>query len=197
VQNPEEKLDQLRRSSVIEFEHLRKDEHPNPPLRALPEYSAIEAKDERIAHVPLSGGSSPHGLQQPMGLDGANDQAIPGSFSNIADKDFASNEPAPDVRTGSGDRSFAHGDKSVAPQHYSSQDFSKGGSSTVGQGFSSLTSQQATSPDQTAGHHSLSGGHKIQAPSGNMTFTVPSFDNSGSSDAKAEGHELSPTTTRT
>jgi glycogenin glucosyltransferase len=166
VKNPEEKLDQLRRSSVIEFEHLKKDEHPNPPLRALPEHSVVDAKDENTAHVPLSGGSSSHGL---MGLAGANDQSIPGSFPNIADKDFASDDPAPNVRTGSGDRSFAHGDESVAPQHYSIQDFSNGGSSTFGQGFSSSTSQQVTSPDQTAGHHSLSAGHQIQAPSGDMT----------------------------
>jgi glycogenin glucosyltransferase len=150
VKNPEEKLDQLRRSSVIEFEHLKKDEHPNPPLRALPEHSVVDAKDENTAHVPLSRGSSPHGL---MGIDGADDQSIPGSFPNIADKDF---DPAPNVRTGSGDRSFAHGDESVAPQHYSSQDFSNGGSSTFGQGFSSSTSQQVTSPDAEVEGNELS-----------------------------------------
>jgi glycogenin glucosyltransferase len=189
VQNPEEKLDQLRRSSLIEFEHLKKDEHPNPPLRALPEHSVVDSSD-----APMSGGSSAPGL---MGLDGANDQPVPGSSPNIAGKDFVSNDTAPDVRKGSGDRSFAHGDESVAPQHYSSQDFSKGGSSTFGQDFSSSTSQQVTSPDQTAGHHSLSGGHQIQAPNGNMTFTVPSFDDGSAAESKAEGHELSPTTTRT
>jgi glycogenin glucosyltransferase len=174
----------LRRSSLIEFEHLKKDEHPNPPLRALPEHSVVDANDTKTPQDPS------------MGLDGAKDQAIPGSFPDIADKDFADNDPVPDVRTGSGERSFAHGDESVAPQHYSSQDFSEGGSNTIGQGFSSTMSQPATSPDQTAGHHSLSGGHQLQAPGGNMTFTAPSFDDGSASESKAEGHELSPTTTR-
>ncbi|KAI5379739.1 nucleotide-diphospho-sugar transferase [Alternaria alternata] len=72
--NPEEKLDQLRRSSLIEFEHLKKDEHPNPPMRALPEHSVVEKKEA---------GTS-------FGLDGANDQAVPGSFPHVAEKDFAS-----------------------------------------------------------------------------------------------------------
>ena len=193
MQNPEEKLDQLRRSSLIEFEHLKKDEHPNPPLRALPEHSVVDSNDRKTSHVPLSGGSTPHGL---MGLDGANDQPIPASFPSITEKDFVSNDTAPDVRTGSGERSFAHGDESVAPQHYSSQDFSRAASSTLGQDFSSSTSQQVTSPDQSAGHHSLSGGHQIQAPGGN-TFTVPSFDDGSATGSKAEGRELSPTTTRT
>ena len=92
MKNPEEKLDQLRRSSLIEFEHLKKDEHPNPPMRALPEHSVVEKKEA---------GTS-------FGLDGANDQAVPGSFPHIAEKDFASSDPAPDVRPGFGDRSFAH-----------------------------------------------------------------------------------------
>ena len=125
MKNPEEKLDQLRRSSLIEFEHLKKDEHPNPPMRALPEHSVVEKKEA---------GTS-------FGLDGANDQAVPGSFPHVAEKDFASSDPAPDVRPGFGDRSFAHGDENSAPDHYSKQDFSSGSSSTFGQNFSSSTSQ--------------------------------------------------------
>jgi hypothetical protein len=39
LKNPEAKLDELRRSSVVEFEHLKKDPHPDPPLRPLPEHS--------------------------------------------------------------------------------------------------------------------------------------------------------------
>lgn len=37
--NPIEKLEELRRSSLIEFEHLKQPNHPVPPLRELPEHS--------------------------------------------------------------------------------------------------------------------------------------------------------------
>jgi len=176
--NPEEKLDQLRRSSLIEFEHLKKDEHPNPPMRALPEHSVVEKKEA---------GTS-------FGLDGANDQAVPGSFPHVAEKDFASSDPAPDVRPGFGDRSFAHGDENSAPDHYSKQDFSSGSSSTFGQNFSSSTSQ-ATAHEQSASHDSLASGQQVQ--SGGMTFTVPTFDDGTSADVQAAGDELSPTQSRT
>ncbi|KAL6166251.1 glycogenin glucosyltransferase [Exserohilum turcicum] len=43
--DPEEKLEELRRSSLIEFEHLKKDEHPDPPRRELPEHSIVGAAD--------------------------------------------------------------------------------------------------------------------------------------------------------
>ncbi|KAJ4361002.1 glycogenin glucosyltransferase [Didymosphaeria variabile] len=39
IGNPEEKLEQLRRSSLIEFEHLKSPNHPKAPLRKLPEHS--------------------------------------------------------------------------------------------------------------------------------------------------------------
>jgi glycogenin glucosyltransferase len=158
VQNPDERLDQLRRSSLIEFEHLKKDEHPNPPLRALPEHSILGENEAST------------------GSDGANDNPTP-----IAEKDFATQEHAPDVRKGSGQRSFAHGDESVAPQHYSSQDFS-GSSSTFGQNFSSSTE-----------HHG-----QQQVQSGNMTFNLPDFgDGSSADDAKTGGDDsLSPTQSR-
>jgi hypothetical protein len=127
------------------------------------------------------------------GFDGANDQAVPGSFP-IAEGDFANNGPAPDVRAGSGERSFAHSDESTAPQHYSSQDFSARSSSTFGQGFSSSTSQQVTFPVQSAGHHSLSTGQQVQA--GKMTFKVPDFGDGSSADAEAGDDILSPTQSR-
>lgn len=60
MKNPNAKLEELRRSSLIEFEHLTKDPHPDPPLRALPEHSILE--DEPPAPAGLSGGASPHGL---------------------------------------------------------------------------------------------------------------------------------------
>jgi glycogenin glucosyltransferase len=175
--NPEEKLDQLRRSSLIEFEHLKKDEHPDPPMRALPEHSVAGEKEK---------GTS-------FGLDGANDQGIPGSSPNVAEKDFASSDPAPDVRPSSGDRSFAYGDEGSVPQHYSQQDFSSGASSTFGHNFSSSTTQ-VTSKEQTTSQSSLSSGEQVQA--GGMTFTLPTFDNSNPADAQATGDDLSPTQSR-
>jgi glycogenin glucosyltransferase len=178
LKNPEEKLDELRRSSLIEFEHLKKDEHPNPPMRALPEHSVAEEKET---------GTS-------FGLDGADDKAVPGSFPHVVERDFASSDPAPDVRPSSGDRSFAQSEESFSPQHYSTQDFSSGSSSTFGHNFSSSTSQ-VTSKEQTAGHHSLSSGHQVQA--GGTTFTVPAFDDDTSADAQAAGDDLSPTQSRT
>ncbi|CAA9958885.1 Glycosyltransferase family 8 protein [Pyrenophora teres f. maculata] len=69
--NPEERLDQLRRSSLMEFEHLKKDEHPDPPLRALPEHSIAGEKEAGASHAPL-------------GSDGAND--------GPAEKDFATSQ---------------------------------------------------------------------------------------------------------
>ncbi|KAF2477057.1 nucleotide-diphospho-sugar transferase [Lindgomyces ingoldianus] len=62
--NPEERLDQLRRSSVLEFEHLKAPVHSQPPLRELPEHSIPKRETSVHHHVPLSGGSSPHELDQ-------------------------------------------------------------------------------------------------------------------------------------
>lgn len=68
MKNPEARLEQLRRSSLVEIEHMTKDPHPDPPLRALPEHSIID--DEPATQYPggLSGGASLHGL------DGTADQ---------------------------------------------------------------------------------------------------------------------------
>lgn len=70
MKNPNEKLDELRRSSLIEFEHLKKDPHPDLPLRALPEHSVL-TDDVEAPHVPLSGGASPHGINH---FDGASEK---------------------------------------------------------------------------------------------------------------------------
>ncbi|OCL13862.1 glycosyltransferase family 8 protein [Glonium stellatum] len=70
--DPEEKLEQLRRSSLLEFEHLtqseKKKQH-SPPLRELPEHSVPTPSDKQALHhhLELAGGGSPHGL----GLDQA------------------------------------------------------------------------------------------------------------------------------
>ncbi|KAF2202383.1 nucleotide-diphospho-sugar transferase [Delitschia confertaspora ATCC 74209] len=53
--DPEERLEQLRRSSLLEFEHLKSPVHPQPPLRELPEHSV--AKEETSMHHHISSGS--------------------------------------------------------------------------------------------------------------------------------------------
>ncbi|KAF2729183.1 nucleotide-diphospho-sugar transferase [Polyplosphaeria fusca] len=53
--NPEEKLDKLRRSSLLEFEHLKSPVHPQVPLRELPEHSTEHAESAQHHHFPNSG----------------------------------------------------------------------------------------------------------------------------------------------
>jgi glycogenin glucosyltransferase len=68
VKNPNASLEQLRRSSVAEFEHLKKDPHPDPPLRALPEHSVLHGESATATHHSLGGVSV-------GGLDGSADQS--------------------------------------------------------------------------------------------------------------------------
>jgi len=65
--NPEEKLDELRRSSLIELEHLKQPNHPMAPLRELPEHSVGLPESAVRDNVK-------RGLDDPVGLhDGAQD----------------------------------------------------------------------------------------------------------------------------
>jgi glycogenin glucosyltransferase len=66
VKNPEEQLDQLRRSSVLEFEHLKSPEHPTAPLRDLPEHSVDSAE---LHHLSLDGtadANKTNGAEKPL-----------------------------------------------------------------------------------------------------------------------------------
>ena len=74
--NPNEKLEELRRSSVLEFEHLKQPDHPHPPLRALPEHSV---PPDTAVHHHLTGTPSHE-------YDGASEK----SAEPVAAKDFAS-----------------------------------------------------------------------------------------------------------
>lgn len=85
MKNPEAKLDELRRSSLIEFEHLKKDEHPDPPLRALPEHST----EDKTASDEATEGSA-----KAPELDGAKDSTKTEAVPDISSKDFAASEPA-------------------------------------------------------------------------------------------------------
>jgi glycogenin glucosyltransferase len=58
LKNPDEMLEQLRRSSVLEFEHLKSPDHPQPPLRKLPEHSVPKPSTSVQHHV---GPGSPMG----------------------------------------------------------------------------------------------------------------------------------------
>jgi glycogenin glucosyltransferase len=60
IKNPVQKLEELRRSSLLEFEHLKAPVHPEPPLRALPEHS-------------VPGPGAPRSSSAEYGLDGASD----------------------------------------------------------------------------------------------------------------------------
>jgi hypothetical protein len=62
VKNPNARLEQLRRTSLVEIEHLTKDPHPDPPLRSLPEHSVLPNEESSEPHPTLSGGASLHGL---------------------------------------------------------------------------------------------------------------------------------------
>jgi glycogenin glucosyltransferase len=88
--NPAEKLDELRRSSVTEFEHLKQPNHPMAPLRELPEHSVgpVAQPDDRIdssqglsssertAEKPPPG--KPLFKEPDFGSDGSSDQKLEG-----------------------------------------------------------------------------------------------------------------------
>ncbi|KAF2742753.1 glycosyltransferase family 8 protein [Sporormia fimetaria CBS 119925] len=52
--NPNEKLEQLRRTSLLEFEHLKSPNHPVPPLRALPQHSVPSPKESGKEQAPAA-----------------------------------------------------------------------------------------------------------------------------------------------
>jgi glycogenin glucosyltransferase len=62
IKNPDARLEQLRRSSLVEIEHLTKDPHPDPPLRTLPEHSVLPDDESSVPHPTFRGGASSHGL---------------------------------------------------------------------------------------------------------------------------------------
>jgi glycogenin glucosyltransferase len=76
TKDPNEKLEQLRRSSVLELEHLKQPDHPHPPLRALPEHSV---PPDTAVHHHLAGKPSHEYV-------GASDK----SAEPVAVKDYAS-----------------------------------------------------------------------------------------------------------
>ncbi|KAJ4361810.1 glycogenin glucosyltransferase [Neocucurbitaria cava] len=208
--NPNEKLNELRRSSLIEFEHLKKDPHPDPPLRALPEHSVLTENDAEASHVPLSGGASPHGINH---FDGASEKknmtAEHHSLGHVRNgsatedqlkgeqtgEEPAEQPPAPSL------------DKTQAPEARGARFFAERGftsqpnSSTEHSGghshnsSSSTTSQQSYSTQQSQQQQSSSTSQQIQA--GKTTFTLPDFGDATSGETKVGREEvLSPTQTK-
>lgn len=198
MKNPNAKLEQLRRTSLVEIEHLTKDPHPDPPLRALPEHSVLEDKDVTTSRPPQSGGASSQGPNTASGFVGAQesksghvdnssaDQSVPG----IAAVDFAQG-------TGAREGSKSSGGNSSEGLFFTSQGLSHASSSTSQQqsssSYSSSTShQQTSSSDSSTQQSSSSTGQRIQ--SGKMTFTLPDFGkDNGPESAAAQEDVLSPT----
>lgn len=103
-----ERLDQLRRSSLLEFEHLVKDEHPNPPLRALPEHSIPTEGEKDVTQTSLVGRKS----SQSSDMMAASPLPI---TSGIAQRDFATETPGSSL-PGSSSQDFASGASSASAQ---------------------------------------------------------------------------------
>ncbi|KAF2450049.1 glycosyltransferase family 8 protein [Karstenula rhodostoma CBS 690.94] len=95
--NPGEKLEQLRRSSLVEFEHLKSPNHPQAPLRTLPEHSVD------LGHPPSSPSKANASDSNFVNSDG------PGSMGGIEAKDFAGS------RGGKKDKSDENPEDSAKP----------------------------------------------------------------------------------
>ncbi|KAJ4311301.1 glycogenin glucosyltransferase [Neodidymelliopsis sp. IMI 364377] len=218
--NPEAKLEQLRRSSLVEFEHLKKDEHPNPPLRALPEHSVLG--DEQGEKLEVGG------------IVVAKSQRPASQFSSrqISTEKTASSQQtsqSSSKKQGSGNKvgftmsdfgtSFGKRDKSsnlldsgptfsfedttpvdAFPEvgGFAERDF--GGDSTNEQEIRNSSSSSSQHASSTT-HHSMGPGHRITSDgrikAGELTFNLPGFNSESASEAVSPiGEALSPTTTR-
>jgi glycogenin glucosyltransferase len=194
VKNPDARLEQLRRSSLVEIEHLTKDPHPDPPLRTLPEHSVLHDEGTFEAHPALSGGASPHGLGQ---LDGTVNQSSAQTSNHItSEQSVASGIARVDfgqsMGTSTGSVSKSGGQSEGL--FFSSQGLSSQTSSSSTQNISSSTSHQFSSSQQssTTEHTSTSGGRQIQ--SGKMTFTLPDFGKDDKMEVASKQEDvLSPT----
>ncbi|KAL5438591.1 hypothetical protein PMIN07_011666 [Paraphaeosphaeria minitans] len=83
--NPEEKLGQLRRSSLIEFEHLKSPNHPKAPLRKLPEHS-VDLGPPSNPYQAKASDSSPVRSGEPESMGGIEAKDFAGSGNGQEDK---------------------------------------------------------------------------------------------------------------
>jgi glycogenin len=182
---------------LVEFEHLTKDPHPNPPLRALPEHSIPDDVDATQAHPLLSGGASPHGLDVVSDFHGATNSSSMQSFaSNTSMQQAAQSTAAIDFAqsTNTEESSKNIGGSWGEGLFSSSHDLTSSSHSatTSSQQVSSSSFQQHSTSQYTSSQTTSSSGQQIQ--SGKMTFTLPDFgkDNQMGTPA-AHDDVLSPT----
>ncbi|KAH4258411.1 hypothetical protein HBI70_231530 [Parastagonospora nodorum] len=120
--NPEARLEQLRRSSLVEIEHMTKDPHPDPPLRALPEHSILD--DEPATQHPsgLSGVASPHGLD---GTANQTSTSQPHTVTGTSRVDFAQSMGAStETRTESSEQQIRSGNMTFKLPDFKQEDAS-------------------------------------------------------------------------
>ncbi|KAJ4359228.1 glycogenin glucosyltransferase [Ascochyta clinopodiicola] len=217
--NPGAKLEQLRRSSLVEFEHLKKDEHPDPPLRALPEHSVLG--DEHGAELEVGGivvaksdrpaarfstrqtsteqaASSQHTSQSSSGKQGRGNNI--GFTMNDFGTSFEKREKGSDPLSSGPTFSFENTtpvEASPKVKDFAERDF--GGDSTNEQ--ESKNSSSSTHRSLSPVHHSIGPGHQITSDgrikAGDLTFSIPGFNSESTSEVVSPiGESLSPTTTR-
>ena len=221
--NPGAKLEQLRRSSLVEIEHLRKDEHPDPPLRALPEHSVLG--DEHGEELEVGGivvaksdrsaarfstrqtsteqvGSSQHTTQSSTRKSGR------GNKIGFTMDDFGTSFEKREKKESEGNTldsvptfSFENSTPVEAfPKvgGFVERDF--GGDSTNEKEIQNASSSLSQNSSFTT-HHSMGPGHQLttdgRIKAGELTFNLPGFNSESTSKLVSPiGDALSPTTTR-
>lgn len=186
MKNPNEKLEQLRRSSLVEFEHLKNDSHPDPPLRALPEHSVLHEEGGQASHSLPSGPSvlkndksSTSGSISQQSIA----QQVPAAAGGIAAYDFAH---TPD--TGNETQKSTGGLSSSGFFVSSTENFSTSSLQSVHQSSIAKTS---SSQEQSTSSGSGSSG---QITSGKMTFNIPDFGQDDTAESTKVGEDvISPT----
>jgi glycogenin glucosyltransferase len=180
--NPDARLEQLRRSSLVEIEHLTKDPHPDPPLRALPEHSVLQDEETSVAHSALGGGGE---------LDGTVEQKDSVRTSELSTKQLEASGIAridfgQSVETSSESVSKSGGESEGL--FFTSQGLSAQNNASSSTSHQSLSFQHSSTTEQT----SSSSGQQIQ--SGKMTFTLPDFGKDVETKVASKGEDvLSPT----
>ncbi|KAF9690834.1 hypothetical protein EKO04_011040 [Ascochyta lentis] len=217
--NPEAKLEQLRRSSLVEFEHLKKDEHPDPPLRALPEHSVLgdeHGEELEVGGIVVAKSDRPaarFSTRQTSTEQAASSQHTSQSSSRKQGRGNKIGFTMDDFGTSfekkeKGDNPLSSGPtfsfEDTTPVEASSKvggfaerDF--GGDSTNEQ--ETRNSSSSTHQSLPPIHHSIGPGHQITSDgrikAGDLTFNMPGFNSESTSELVCPlGESLSPTTTR-
>ncbi|KAJ8110154.1 hypothetical protein OPT61_g6929 [Boeremia exigua] len=215
LSNPEVKLEQLRRSSLVEFEHLKRDEHPNPPLRALPEHSIlgdehgeelevggiVVAKSDRPAarFSTQQTSSSQHTTQSSSGKQKRANKT--GFTMDDFGTSFEKREKSADALDAGPTFSYENTtpvDAFPKMEGFAERDF--GGDSTNETEIRNTSSSMSFHSSMTT-HHSIGPGHQMtkdgRIKAGELTFNLPGFDSESTPGLLSPiGDALSPTTTR-